>query len=67
MYILNIPFLSRMNEMSLSPVGMEQLAASSVSNALAVAGNHIALTSSPTHNAIPAPGNVSSQDKEKFC
>ncbi|KAL7982360.1 hypothetical protein Chor_009958 [Crotalus horridus] len=55
-YILNIPFLSRMNEMSLSPVGMEQLAASSVSNALAVAGNHIALTSSPTHNAIPAPG-----------
>ncbi|KAK9399995.1 PR domain zinc finger protein 4 [Crotalus adamanteus] len=46
----------RMNEMSLSPVGMEQLAASSVSNALAVAGNHIALTSSPTHNAIPAPG-----------
>ncbi|XP_070612331.1 PR domain zinc finger protein 4 isoform X2 [Erythrolamprus reginae] len=46
----------RMNEMNLSPVGMEQLAASSVSNALAVAGNHIALTSSPTHNAIPAPG-----------
>uniref|UniRef100_A0A6J0UF53 PR domain zinc finger protein 4 n=1 Tax=Pogona vitticeps TaxID=103695 RepID=A0A6J0UF53_9SAUR len=46
----------RMNELSLSPVGMEQLTASSVSNALSVTGNHIGLTSSPTHNAIPAPG-----------
>ncbi|XP_062989512.1 PR domain zinc finger protein 4 isoform X2 [Elgaria multicarinata webbii] len=46
----------RMNEMSLSPVGMEQLTASSVSNALTVAGNHLGLASSPTHNAIPAPG-----------
>ncbi|XP_042323097.1 PR domain zinc finger protein 4 [Sceloporus undulatus] len=46
----------RMNELSLSPVGMEQLTASSVSNALSVAGSHIGLTSSPTHNAISAPG-----------
>ncbi|XP_061494943.1 PR domain zinc finger protein 4 isoform X4 [Rhineura floridana] len=46
----------RMNEMSLSPVGMEQLAASSVSSALTVSGGHLGLASSPTHNAIPAPG-----------
>ncbi|XP_003220940.1 PR domain zinc finger protein 4 isoform X3 [Anolis carolinensis] len=46
----------RMNELSLSPVGMEQLTASSVSNALSVGGNHIGLTSSPTHNTISAPG-----------
>ncbi|KAH0616956.1 hypothetical protein JD844_028467 [Phrynosoma platyrhinos] len=45
----------RMNELSLSPVGMEQLTASSVSNALSVAGSHIGLTSSPTHNTISAP------------
>nr|XP_060632924.1 PR domain zinc finger protein 4 isoform X2 [Anolis sagrei ordinatus] len=45
----------RMNELSLSPVGMEQLTASSVSNALSVGGNHIGLTSSPTHT-ISAPG-----------
>ncbi|KAJ7329038.1 hypothetical protein JRQ81_015212 [Phrynocephalus forsythii] len=48
--------LETMNELSLSPVGMEQLTASSVSNALSVTGSHIGLTSSPTHNAIPAPG-----------
>ncbi|XP_053262005.1 PR domain zinc finger protein 4 isoform X3 [Podarcis raffonei] len=46
----------RMNEMSLNPVGMEQLTASSVSNALTVSGSHLGLASSPTHNAIPAPG-----------
>ncbi|XP_044297057.1 PR domain zinc finger protein 4 isoform X2 [Varanus komodoensis] len=46
----------RMNEMNLSPVGMEQLTSSSVSNALTVAGSHLGLASSPTHNAIPAPG-----------
>ncbi|CAI5786130.1 domain zinc finger 4 isoform X1 [Podarcis lilfordi] len=48
--------LARMNEMSLNPVGMEQLTASSVSNALTVSGSHLGLASSPTHNAIPAPG-----------
>ncbi|XP_027729584.1 PR domain zinc finger protein 4 isoform X2 [Vombatus ursinus] len=46
----------RMNEMNLSPVGMEQLASSSVSNALPVSGSHLGLAASPTHNAIPAPG-----------
>ncbi|KAF6340251.1 PR/SET domain 4 [Rhinolophus ferrumequinum] len=46
----------RMNEMNLSPVGMEQLTASSVSNALPVSGSHLGLAASPTHNAIPAPG-----------
>ncbi|KAJ6658908.1 hypothetical protein lerEdw1_019544 [Lerista edwardsae] len=46
----------RMNEMNLSPVGMEQLTASSVSSALTVSGSHLGLASSPTHNAIPAPG-----------
>ncbi|XP_034982862.2 PR domain zinc finger protein 4 isoform X3 [Zootoca vivipara] len=46
----------RMNEMSLNPVGMEQLTASSVSNALTVSGSHLGLASSPTHNAITAPG-----------
>lgn len=54
------PFLfpvSRMNEMNLSPVGMDQLTSSSVSNALPVSGSHLGLAASPTHNAIPAPGN----------
>ncbi|XP_038406695.1 PR domain zinc finger protein 4 isoform X3 [Canis lupus baileyi] len=46
----------RMNEMNLSPVGMEQLTSSSVSNALPVSGSHLGLAASPTHNAIPAPG-----------
>lgn len=46
----------RMNEMNLSPVGMEQLTASSVSSALTVSGSHLGLASSPTHNAISAPG-----------
>ncbi|XP_033019060.1 PR domain zinc finger protein 4 isoform X3 [Lacerta agilis] len=45
-----------MNEMSLNPVGMEQLTASSVSNALTVSGSHLGLASSPTHNTIAAPG-----------
>ncbi|XP_026963261.1 PR domain zinc finger protein 4 isoform X3 [Sagmatias obliquidens] len=49
----------RMNEMNLSPVGMEQLTSSSVSNALPVSGSHLGLTASPTHNAIPAPGILS--------
>ncbi|XP_032202371.1 PR domain zinc finger protein 4 isoform X2 [Mustela erminea] len=46
----------RMNEMNLSPVGMEQLTSPSVSNALPVSGSHLGLAASPTHNAIPAPG-----------
>ncbi|XP_038612678.1 PR domain zinc finger protein 4 [Tachyglossus aculeatus] len=46
----------RMNEMNLSPVGMEQLTSSSVSNALPVSGSHLGLAASPTHNAIPGPG-----------
>ncbi|XP_074258388.1 PR domain zinc finger protein 4 isoform X4 [Saimiri boliviensis] len=46
----------RMNEMNLSPVGMEQLTSSSVSNALPVSGSHLGLAASPTHSAIPAPG-----------
>ncbi|KAL8222007.1 UNVERIFIED_CONTAM: PR domain zinc finger protein 4 [Gekko kuhli] len=45
-----------MNEMNLSPVGMEQLAASSASGALTVSGSHLGLVSSPTHNAISTPG-----------
>lgn len=48
---------SRMNEMNLSPVGMDQLTSSSVSNALPVSGSHLGLAASPSHNAIPAPGN----------
>uniref|UniRef100_A0A8C5NMB4 PR/SET domain 4 n=1 Tax=Junco hyemalis TaxID=40217 RepID=A0A8C5NMB4_JUNHY len=46
----------RMNEMNLSPVGMDQLTSSSVSNALPVSGSHLGLAASPTHSAIPAPG-----------
>ncbi|XP_006008265.1 PR domain zinc finger protein 4 [Latimeria chalumnae] len=38
-----------MNDMNLSPVGMDQLNAPSVSS-------HLELTTSPTHNPIPAPG-----------
>lgn len=45
--------------MNLSPVGMEQLTSSSVSNALPVSGSHLGLAASPTHNAIPAPGEWS--------
>lgn len=42
--------------MNLSPVGMEQLSSSSVSNALPVSGSHLGLAASPSHSAIPAPG-----------
>ena len=49
--------LPRMNEINLSPVGMDQLTSSSVSNALPISGSHLGLAASPTHNAIPAPGN----------
>lgn len=57
---------SRMNEMNLSPVGMEQLTASSVSSALTVSGSHLGLASSPTHNAISAPGIVINQEALTF-
>uniref|UniRef100_A0A8C5HU28 PR domain containing 4 n=1 Tax=Gouania willdenowi TaxID=441366 RepID=A0A8C5HU28_GOUWI len=39
-----------MNEMNLSPVGMDQLSVSSVS------GSHMGLPTSPTHSTIPTPG-----------
>ena len=55
--------LPRMNDMNLSPVGMDQLTSSSVSNALPVSGSHLGLAASPTHNAIPAPGNGQSSHK----
>ncbi|XP_029453139.1 PR domain zinc finger protein 4 [Rhinatrema bivittatum] len=45
-----------MNDMNLSPVGLEQLTSASVSNALPVSGGQLGLGSSPPHNAIPAPG-----------
>uniref|UniRef100_A0A665WLS6 PR domain containing 4 n=1 Tax=Echeneis naucrates TaxID=173247 RepID=A0A665WLS6_ECHNA len=39
-----------MNDMNLSPVGMDQLSVPSVS------ASHLGLPTSPTHNPIPAPG-----------
>ncbi|XP_055483967.1 PR domain zinc finger protein 4 isoform X9 [Psammomys obesus] len=48
--------MRRMNDTNLSPVGMEQLFSSSVSNALPVSGSHLGLAASPSHSAIPAPG-----------
>uniref|UniRef100_A0A3P9JZE3 PR/SET domain 4 n=1 Tax=Oryzias latipes TaxID=8090 RepID=A0A3P9JZE3_ORYLA len=39
-----------MNDMNLSPVGMDQLSVASVST------GHLGLPTSPTHNAIPTPG-----------
>ncbi|XP_075810759.1 PR domain zinc finger protein 4 isoform X2 [Microtus pennsylvanicus] len=45
-----------MNDMNLSPVGMEQLSSSSVSNALPVSGSHLGLAASPSHSTISAPG-----------
>lgn len=41
---------SRMNDMNLSPVGMDQLSVPSVS------ASHLGLPTSPTHNPIPTPG-----------
>lgn len=49
-------YMRRMNDTNLSPVGMEQLFSSSVSNALPVSGSHLGLAASPSHSAIPAPG-----------
>lgn len=42
--------LFRMNDMNLSPVGMDQLSVPSVS------ASHLGLPTSPTHNPIPTPG-----------
>lgn len=39
-----------MNDINLSPVGMDQLTVPSVS------ASHLGLPTSPTHNPIPAPG-----------
>lgn len=39
-----------MNDMNLSPVGMDQLSVPSVS------ASHLGLPTSPTHNPIPTPG-----------
>ncbi|XP_060695842.1 PR domain zinc finger protein 4 isoform X1 [Hemiscyllium ocellatum] len=44
-----------MNDINLSPVGMDQLNASSVSSTLPVTGSHLGM-GSPTHNPLPAPG-----------
>uniref|UniRef100_A0A3Q2UYJ5 PR domain containing 4 n=1 Tax=Haplochromis burtoni TaxID=8153 RepID=A0A3Q2UYJ5_HAPBU len=43
-------FRPAMNDMNLSPVGMDQLSVSSVS------ASHLGLPTSPTHNPIPTPG-----------
>lgn len=42
-----------MNDMNLSPVGMDQLTVPSVS------ASHLGLQTSPTHNTIPTPGKRS--------
>lgn len=47
-------FLSRMNDMNLSPVGMDQLSVPSVS------ASHLGLPTSPTHNPITTPGKTHS-------
>uniref|UniRef100_A0A8C2LLZ3 C2H2-type domain-containing protein n=1 Tax=Cricetulus griseus TaxID=10029 RepID=A0A8C2LLZ3_CRIGR len=52
----HVLFNFMMNDMNLSPMGMEQLSSSSVSNALPVSGSHLGLAASPSHSAIPAPG-----------
>ncbi|XP_072915441.1 PR domain zinc finger protein 4 isoform X1 [Hemitrygon akajei] len=44
-----------MNDINLSPVGMDQLSASSVSSNLPVTASHLGM-SSPTHNSLPTPG-----------
>lgn len=41
-----------MNDMNLSPVGMDQLSVPSVS------ASHLGLPTSPTHNPIPTPGMI---------
>ncbi|XP_075066556.1 PR domain zinc finger protein 4 isoform X2 [Mixophyes fleayi] len=45
-----------MNELNLSAVGMDQLTASSVANALPVSASHLGLTASPPHNALATSG-----------
>ncbi|XP_063303611.1 PR domain zinc finger protein 4 [Pelobates fuscus] len=46
----------RMNELNLSAVGMDQLSASSVANAMPASGSHLGLAGSPPHNTISATG-----------
>ncbi|XP_069048114.1 PR domain zinc finger protein 4 isoform X2 [Lepisosteus oculatus] len=45
-----------MNDMNLSPVGMDQLSVPSVSGAIPVSGGHLGLPTSPPHSSIAAPG-----------
>ncbi|XP_039625469.1 PR domain zinc finger protein 4 [Polypterus senegalus] len=45
-----------MNDINLSPVGMDQLSVSSVSGTIPVTGGHLGLASSPTHNSIATTG-----------
>lgn len=45
-----------MNDLNLSAVGMDQLGASSVANALPVSGSHLGLSASPPHNALTTAG-----------
>ncbi|KAJ1166562.1 hypothetical protein NDU88_006961 [Pleurodeles waltl] len=46
----------RMNDMNLSPVGIDQLSSSSVGSALPISGSHLGLSASPTHNSVPTAG-----------
>ncbi|XP_041111183.1 PR domain zinc finger protein 4-like isoform X1 [Polyodon spathula] len=45
-----------MNDINLSPAGMDQLSVSSVSGAVPVTGGHLGLATSPTHHPIATPG-----------
>lgn len=51
--VTDVSFLLSMNDMNLSPVGMDQLSVSSVS------AGHLGLPTSPTHshNPIATPGS----------
>ncbi|MBN3326658.1 SMC1B protein, partial [Atractosteus spatula] len=48
--------INSMNDMNLSPVGMDQLSVPSVSGAIPVSGGHLGLPTSPPHSSITAPG-----------
>ncbi|XP_041113111.1 PR domain zinc finger protein 4-like [Polyodon spathula] len=45
-----------MNDINLSPVGMDHLSVSSVSGSIPVTGGHLGLATSPTHHPIATPG-----------
>ncbi|MGH0152031.1 UNVERIFIED_CONTAM: hypothetical protein FKN15_021841 [Acipenser sinensis] len=45
-----------MNDINLSPAGMDQLSVSSVSGSIPVTGGHLGLATSPTHHPIATPG-----------